>query len=1232
MAHTFQCGGRPVIRKGLIGIFLTCAALVVIAIYFMLLTSSGLRLCIGVAEKLSQGRLSVGTVHGRLLYGFELEGISYTDSFGTVQVHNISLSWRPYELLNKKVLLTSFRVTDVTVETATSANAANHDDQEEANAGFVLPLTVHMQKGYIGPISIISGDNQERTEFSSITLEDLSLQEDMSASGQLAVTSETLHIEAKGNVDFADEISTDLTIEFNTGFAGMAAMTGNASLEGTLQQLGYEIRLSSPSVVHMKGFMYEIAEQFHWEGVVTADTLVLDTFAADWPGFSFKQLKIQGEGDASAYSAVVEGVAAYDKLTDIIVNGEVKGDGNGLQFEGVRLEKDETRLMGDGTLAWQEGLTWQVTLLGSEVDLAMIDPQWSETIGLTAEIDGNENGLRLNKIILDKNDARLKGEGTLSWEQGLAWQLNLSGNEIDPGIFQSQWPGRLQFNATTSGQSKNGIMQAGATLKDLAGELRGYPISASGEVGMDGDRFTIRELNIQSADSILRIAGSSGKSMNMEFSLNSPDLGTVWPDLSGLLSVSGQVRGSPAEPQVDFEMTGQDIRYQDTGLASLNGKGRGVLETGGAVDVSLTARDVVHGEHSFNSVALEIQGELQKHVLELSATASRESASVRFEGGYADKRWNGVVSNGMVRSAQFGNWQLQGPAVLNFSRADAALQRFCLADQTSSAICINGSYSLDEWSLNTTVDSFALQNFESMQNTLHEMNGVFSGTLSARGKGASLKYGELELTADNISSRLVLTENVIHPLVVKKSSLSVKTEGEAFNIQIQGVMEDNSTIRLDGLMKGIALFPFDNHSAGFSGTIGLNIIDLSALEALMYPRAELFGTLVGEVDVTGSLNQPQLSGKLSLDKGRAIFPEQGITVENLTLHLEGLVDRLKVSLNGTSGGGLIQAAGFLPLSLDKKETVAIQVSGEGFEVMNTPEMNVRLSPDLQLRMSSTRKELIGKVLVSEALFAPVSLQGVVQPSDDVVFVHGEEEDATTSLPFHTDLHIIAGEKVQVRAFGLRGLIVGQLHIVSEPSRPILLEGNLDIREGTYSVYGRQLNIVRGYLLYSGNQPDNPGVDIRAENTAGGVTTGIEVSGFLQEPEIGFYSNPAMEKDEIIRRLLLNTSLVGSSEDEGFLESVTSDTGIDPVTSAVMGVKEGLRLDDIKIESGKESEDVSLVIGSWLTPKLYVSYGQNLLKQSGSFNTKYLLGYGFSLETESGATDNGVDLIYEIDKW
>ena len=91
------------------------------------------------------------------------------------------------------------------------------------------------------------------------------------------------------------------------------------------------------------------------------------------------------------------------------------------------------------------------------------------------------------------------------------------------------------------------------------------------------------------------------------------------------------------------------------------------------------------------------------------------------------------------------------------------------------------------------------------------------------------------------------------------------------------------------------------------------------------------------------------------------------------------------------------------------------------------------------------------------------------------------------------------------------------------------------------------------------------------------------------------------------------------------------TGLGGLVPYLQDVKEFTMIDDIKLDTGKKYDSLSLVFGSWITPRFYVSYGKNLMKESGSFNTSYTLGKGFYLKTESGPSQSGGDIKYEFER-
>ncbi len=55
-----------------------------------------------------------------------------------------------------------------------------------------------------------------------------------------------------------------------------------------------------------------------------------------------------------------------------------------------------------------------------------------------------------------------------------------------------------------------------------------------------------------------------------------------------------------------------------------------------------------------------------------------------------------------------------------------------------------------------------------------------------------------------------------------------------------------------------------------------------------------------------------------------------------------------------------------------------------------------------------------------------------------------------------------------------------------------------------------------------------------------------------------------------------------------------------------------------------------MLGRYLSPRLYVSYGVSLTEQFNTFKLRYTLGDHWTVRTELG-TASGADLVYSIDK-
>ena len=72
------------------------------------------------------------------------------------------------------------------------------------------------------------------------------------------------------------------------------------------------------------------------------------------------------------------------------------------------------------------------------------------------------------------------------------------------------------------------------------------------------------------------------------------------------------------------------------------------------------------------------------------------------------------------------------------------------------------------------------------------------------------------------------------------------------------------------------------------------------------------------------------------------------------------------------------------------------------------------------------------------------------------------------------------------------------------------------------------------------------------------------------------------------------------------------------------------IDDVRVESNDAGDEASLVVGSYLSPELYVSYGVGLMDSLNSLNLRYQLSNRWQLEIESGET-SGADLFFTIER-
>jgi len=243
-------------------------------------------------------------------------------------------------------------------------------------------------------------------------------------------------------------------------------------------------------------------------------------------------------------------------------------------------------------------------------------------------------------------------------------------------------------------------------------------------------------------------------------------------------------------------------------------------------------------------------------------------------------------------------------------------------------------------------------------------------------------------------------------------------------------------------------------------------------------------------------------------------------------------------------------------------------------------------------------DINGALHISKARISPTNLvTNIIAESDDIVIVAGQlpETEAVTEeesdLQFGGSLSIDLGSDVDIildiATAKLSGAAVFEWQGDSMP----IVKGRYDL-SGKISAFGQVLDIAEGSIRYASVPASQPYLRIRAEREIFGNSqvkrAGILVSGVPSRPRIDPYTYPVTTEERAL------TLLVTGS--------------------------------DFDYEQGVGAID----FGTYIAPRLFVSYGVGIFDRENIISARYDLTKGFGIKASSGDKQSGVDLNYRIE--
>ncbi|WP_006787562.1 translocation/assembly module TamB domain-containing protein [Thiorhodospira sibirica] len=860
------------------------------------------------------------------------------------------------------------------------------------------------------------------------------------------------------------------------------------------------------------------------------------------------------------------------------------------------------------------------------------------TLALELSGQGQQDQFRIAHLLAVGEPGRIQLDGVVHWQPSLRWELALQGEQLNPAALAPEFPGDLRTRLRTHGRmNEAGALQALLDIEQLQGELRSYPVQLQGKAELDAQRVQFQDIEAGVGRNRLRLAGTLGLGtldnapVQLDLDLNAPDLAALWPELSGQLQARGQIQGTALSPTVQLRANATALGYQDHRVETLALNFNGGLGAQQPLDVQLSLRGVALGEGlSITEATLQGQGQQQQHRIQLDLHSPEGQLGLSLAGGLdASLRWQGQLTRLNLEQAQAGRWQLLEPAALALAAEAVQLRTACLR-QDAARLCLEGQWQNDgSTQAQMQLSGVDLQRLKPWLGETIEVEGA----LSAQARLQSLN--PLAVTA-----RLELEPGKLHvPGAQEGERLQIAYRDTALNASLQGERLD-ATLVMDFLEQGtiraglVATQVFQA-SPMLDAQLNLALPDLHWLQAFVPQTEGLQGRLAGDLQLQGPLRQPSLRGALRLDDGQLMIPEAGIALSELhTLIRADNGDSLAISGSTVSGDGQLHWEGVVNLQAQAERLLDLQLHGENFTILNRPDIQAQLSPQLTLHLAQQRLQIDGQVRIPQATLALMDLPPqAVRVSGDEVIIDQEIEEAPLPVRVEARVQVFLGDQVSLSGYGLQAMLAGDVRVESLPERPTRVVGEIQIREGRYKSYGQDLRVAQGRLIFQG-PPDNPGLDVRAERRipVHDVVAGLEIGGTLAEPRSRVYATPPMEESDAMAYLLTGRPLSGASAGEGNLiaEAITL-YGIERGAFITEHLASQLGLDELSIDADGGLEETALMMGKQLSPRLYLRYTVGLVEQGTNLLLRYTLTPTLSLETRSGQDAQSMDLIFRKER-
>ena len=973
--------GRLRWRRWLAGFVLALVLVPVLLAAVLFYADSGFRTLAGLAGRLSGGIVQIDAPAGRLADQLSIGRLRLALPNLRVEVEQLSLDWRPLELIDRKLGIARLSVGSVVLSSAPS------DAPASLPATLELPLSIKADEIVVGRLQMLEwSEDAAVAGGETLLVENIrgSLESDGKHHRFTGLEAKTPFGAARlaGSIDgatpFALEASGSLAGE-RDGRSYSLALAANGSLEAPLLALkadgaglsgSAQIEASPFAAVPLKRAQIRLGEidpsAFNASAPVGAFIVEADLRTRAGEGATPRppeQWEVEGPIRIENRRP-----GPYDKghVPLLSLSGRLGWSAGKLSAEELDIRlPDKGRI--EGRIAWQPGgedplgsLAAALQLAG--VNAAALDGRLPETRAAgKIDADGDSAGqtlvaslrdagfaldlkaahaaakLTIEQALLSRGRARLSATGKLDLEGKRPFSAQATLTHFDPQGFQKDAPtADLNLDLEASGEFADAPL-ASVRYVFAPSTLAGRALSGEGRFALSGKWLSDSRFWLALAGNRLDGSGAwGGGGDTLALNLDAANLGGLAKGYDGQVKLDAKLRGTLEAPAGEMELSASELRLPE-GVEMTGVNAQGSLRDGldGAIAFAAGVGEIRRRNPDrtvtplLERASLTVDGRRGAHIVELDAALAEGNAvAARLEGGLdAGMRWVGQLTR--LKTAGQVALELQAPASLEASADAVALGAAELHSGEGRVVLEQTRWSPAEIIARGRMSGLQIGLVRDASGKARRgpgelrLGGEWDLRLGERINGLARLYresGDLVLVGDSVARLGLQRFEAVLSANDGRLALSVDAEGDQL-----GKLAGSATAMSERYQGGWRLVP----GAALLGSGDLAMPSIGWLGPLASANMRTGGSVNARFSLSGTPERPVATGSISGRDLAVNLADQGVRLSGGSLEANFDKDRLRLErLEFISPNRVTPRDGRLPLQRIVATPGKLNASGE----------------------------------------------------------------------------------------------------------------------------------------------------------------------------------------------------------------------------------------------------------------------------------------------------------------